>query len=108
MIELNVYQRSDLEQTVDGMITHIKTQVENPALLNTKFIFNEVLYLDTNFHQLNLMRGNSYLPLPDWIEKKKAIFNPPNNDEECFKWAVIAALEWSEIKSHPERVSNLR
>ena len=25
--------------------------------------------------------------------KKKAIINPHNDDEECFKWAVIAALE---------------
>ena len=41
-------------------------------------------------------------------EKKKAIINPQNDDEECFKWAVIAALEWTDIKSHPERVSNLR
>ena len=81
----NVYQGSNLEQTVDGMIAHMKTQVENPALLNSKFIFDEVLYLDTNFHQVNLMRGNSYLPLPDWIEKKKAIINPQNNNEECFK-----------------------
>ena len=104
----NKYQGSDFELRVDGMIAHMKIQVENPALLNSKLIFDEVLYLDTNFHQLNLTRGNSYLPLPDWIEKKKAITNPQNNDEECFKWAVIAALEWSEIKSHPERVSNFR
>ena len=72
----NVYQGSDLEQTVDGMIAHMKTQVENPALLNSKFIFDEVLYLDTNFQRLNLTRDNSYLPLPDWIEKKEAIINP--------------------------------
>ena len=31
-----------------------------------------------------------------------------NDDEECFKWSVIAALKWTDIKSNPERVSNLR
>ena len=41
------------------------------------------------------------------MEKKKAIINPQNNDKECLKWSVIAALEWTEISSHPERVSNL-
>ena len=104
----NVYQGSNLEQIVDGMIACMKTQVENSALLNSKFIFDEILYLDTNFHRLNLTRRNSYFPLPDWIEKKKAIINPQNNDEGCFKWVVITALEWSEIKSHPECLSNLR
>ena len=104
----NVHQGSDLDQIVDEMITHMKTQIENPVLLNSRFRFDEVLFLDVNFHHLNLTRGSSYLPLPDWIEKKKAIINPQNAYEECFKWSVIAALEWEDINSHPECVSNLR
>ena len=27
----------------------------------------EILFLDINFHQLNLTRVNSQLPLPGWI-----------------------------------------
>ena len=104
----DVHQGSDLDAIVDGTIAHMKTQIENPALLNSRFRFDEVLFLDTNFHQLNLTRGSSYLPLPDWLVRKKAIINPRNDDEECFKWAVIAALEWADIKSHPECMSNLR
>ena len=104
----NVHQGSDLEQTVDEMIAHMKTPIENPALLNSRFRFDEALFLDVNFHRLNLMRGSSYLLLPDWLAQKKAIINPQNDDEECFKWAVIAALRWTDIKSHPERISNLR
>ena len=90
------------------MIAHMKTQIENPALLNSRFRFDEVLFLDVNFHWLNLTRGSSYLPLPDWLARKKAIINPQNDDEECFKCAVIAALRWTDIKFNPERVSNLR
>ena len=104
----NVHQGSDLDQIVDEMITHMKTQIENPALLNSRFRFDEVLFLDINFHWLNLTRGSSYLPLLDWLARKKAIINPQNDDEECFKWAVIAALRWTDIKFNPERVSNLR
>ena len=33
----NVHQGSDLEQIVDEMITHMKTQIENPVLLNSRF-----------------------------------------------------------------------
>ena len=64
----------------------MKTQIENPALTNSSFGFDEVLFLDVNFHQLNLTRGSSYIPLPNWIANKKAVINPKNeNDEECFK-----------------------
>ena len=61
----SVHRGSDLDQLVDGMITHMKTQIENPALLNSRFKFDEVLFLKINFHWLNLTRGSSYLPLPD-------------------------------------------
>ena len=87
----SVYQGSEPDQIVGGMVDNMKFQVENPALLNNRFVFDEVLYLDVTFHQLNLMRGSSYLPLPDWLVRKGAIVNPYNNDEECFKWLVIAA-----------------
>ena len=104
----SVYRGSNLDRIVDGMIANMKFQIENPALLNSRFVFDEVLYLDVNFHQLNLTRRSSYLPLPDFMAKRKAVINPKNGDEECFKWAIIAAGKWMDIDSHPERVSNLK
>ena len=101
-----VYRRSEPDQIVDGMIANMKFQIENPALLNSRFVFDEFLYLDVNFHQLNLTRGSSYLPLPDWLARKKAKVNPHNDDEECFKWSVIAAENVG--MKDPQRVSNLR
>ena len=100
-----VHQGSDLGRIVDGMIDHINTQIENSALANSRFRFDEVLFLDINFHRLNLTRGSSYLLPPDWVAKKKAIINPQNDDEECFKWAAVAV---SEIGKDSQRVSNLK
>ena len=102
----SVYRGSETDQIVDGMKANMKFQIENPALLNSRFVFDEFLYLDVNFHQLNLTRGSSYLPLPDWLARKKAIVNPHNDDEECFKWSVIAAEKVG--MKDPQRVSNLR
>ena len=102
---MSVYRGSETDQIVDRMIANIKFQIENPALLNSRFVFDEFLYLDVNFHQLNLTRGSSYLPLPDWLARKKAIVNPHNDNEECFKWSVITA-EKVGMKDY-QRVSNL-
>ena len=104
----NVYNLSDLDEIVNEMIAHMKEQIENPALLNSRFVFDEVLFTNVDFHQLNLMRGSSYLPLPNWLAWKKAIINPKNEDQECFKWAVIAASRWEEINNNPERISKLK
>ena len=102
----SVYRGSEMDQIVDRMTANMKFQIENPALLNSRSVFDEFLYLDVNFHQLNLTRGSSCLPLPDWLACKKAIVNPHNDNDECFKWSVIAA-ENAGMKD-PQRVSNLR
>ena len=65
--------------------------------------------MDINFHQLNLTRGSSYLLLPDWVSRKGGAINPKNeNDKECSWWVVIAGLHYVDIRSHPERILNLR
>ena len=104
----SVYRGSSLDQTVDGMIDNMKFQIENPALLNSRFVFDEVLFMNIDLHQLNLTRGSSYLPLPNWLACKKAIINPKNEVKECFKWAVIVASRWEEINNNPERISKLK
>ena len=103
-----IFQSSNLNEIVNKMLAHMKTQIENPALANSRFVLDEVLFLDLSIYQLNLTRGSSHIPLPSWIASKKVVINPKNeNDKECFKWAVTAALHDEKIKSHSERVLNI-
>jgi hypothetical protein len=61
----------------------------------------ENLYLNTAAYEP--MNGSSYLPTPQALTGKKAIINPQNKDNECFKWALLAALH--PAKQDAERVS---
>ena len=99
---LAVYNLSDMDEVVSKMIKHMAQQIENPVLTDSKFVFNEVIHMNIDFHRLNLTRGSSYLPLPKWLAKKGAIMNPKNSDMECFNWVVIAAMKWREIGDHPK------
>ena len=54
------------------------------------------------------MRGGSYIESPDWIKKKNATINPTNTSNKCFKYAATVALNYGEIESHLERVSNIK
>ena len=105
---LSVYNLSDMGEIVSAVIEHMQQQIENPALRDSKFVFDEVIHMDIDFHRLNLTRGSSYLPLPEWLAKKGAIINPKSSGMECFKWAVIAAMKWKDIDNHPQRISKLR
>ena len=103
-----VYMLNDIDSIVQSMINLMAQQVDNPALRDSKFVFDGIMYTDISIHRLNLTRGSSYIPLPDWLAKKKAIINPKNLDEKCFKWSVIAGLKWEEIDSNHQCVSKLR
>ena len=104
-----IYQGDDVDEEIENMLAYVKTQVENPALPKSGFSIDHIMHLDIDFHELNLTRGSAYIELPAWIEKKKAVINPKNTkDEECFKWAVIAALHHEEIDKNPQRISKLK
>ena len=103
-----VFQDSDIEKILETMFAYVKTQTENPALPDSEFKIDHIMHLDIDFHQLQLIHGGSYIDLPAWIKMKKAVINPKNEeDEECFKWAVIASLHHEEIGRDPQRISKL-
>ena len=73
---------------------------------STSTISVQLLYYKC--HKVNFCLGGSYIDSPDWIKKKKATTNPKNTDDKCFQYTVTVALNYEEIESHPERVSNIK
>ena len=61
-----------------------------------------------NLNKISLSRGGSYIDSPKWLKNKKVTINPKNNDDKCFQYAVAIALNHEQIKSHPERISNIK
>ena len=48
--------------------------------------------------------GSSYLELHPYLKNKEAIINVKNEDDKCFMWAILAALQ--PVSIHPERVGH--
>ena len=72
-----------------------------------EFVFDSVDSLYYKLHKISLNRGGSYIDSPKWLKIKKAI-NPKNNDDKYFQYAAAVALNHEKIKSHPERISNIK
>ena len=60
----------------------------------------EILRLEININQYKYIKGSQYIPLPPEIQRKHACINVQNNDEYCFKWAIISALYPVEVSSY--------
>ena len=74
----------------------------------SKFVFDSVDLLYYKLNKINLNRGGSYIDSPEWLKKKKTTANPKNNDDKCFQYAVNVALNYEQIKSHLERILNIK
>ena len=59
------------------------------------FTHYSVGLLNYHFQRIEFGRGGSYIASPDWTVNQKATINPKNEkDNECFKWSIIAGLNY--------------
>ena len=54
--------------------------------------FKEIVNLEIHTVDYRPMKGGSYIPLPDWIMRKKAIVSLRNKDNKCFIWSILRYL----------------
>ena len=75
----------------------------------SSFTFERIDLLEYHLHKISLNRGSSYIESPEWIQNKGVTINPKNTkDNNCFQYAIIAALNYQNISHHPERISKLK
>ena len=75
----------------------------------SSFTFERVDLLNYHLHKISLNRGGSYIDSPEWLKNKGVTINPKNkNDDECFKYALIVALNHEEFGSNRQRITKIK
>ena len=85
-------ESSDVKEILTRVIRSIIEKIEVYQKNGSGWYFREIIYLEIHTADYNPMRGSSYIPLPDWIMRKKAIVSIRNKDEKCFLWCVLRYL----------------
>ena len=110
----------------DHCIIHTKSDnIEIMSGIETNDIINDLFKSFLKRYQENLetkMKGSSIIfesvdllyyshkirHSPDWIKVKKATINPKNDNNKCFKYGIIAALNHEKIGKNPQRISKIK
>ena len=95
------------EELFESLLQKYQEGLEE-KMWGSEFFCDSVDLLHYDLHKLSLNRGGSYIDSPKWLKNKKATINPKNNDDKCFQYAITAALSYKQIKSHAERISNIK
>src|SRR6056300_692760 len=98
-----ITQATDLNMLFERIIAFILELFASFQNRGSGWIFKKILYLDIHINKHNPISGSSYIKLPRKLTLKKAIINPKNKDNQCFKWAITIAKYTPKINI--ERIS---
>ena len=77
-----------LKKIIRNIIDKIKVYQQN----GSNWYFKEVIQLENHTVEYDPLKGSSYIALPDWIMRKKAIVSIRNKDDKCFLWSILRYL----------------
>ena len=78
-------ETTDVKKILSQVIYLILEKISIYQQSGSGWYFKELLYLEIHTVEYKPMRGgSSYIPLPDWIMRKKAIVSIRNSDNKCF------------------------
>lgn len=97
--DLQVFYNDQVVPTIDQRIDDLETR-------GSGFSLAEICELNVQISAFDPIFGASYFPLPIFFKNKRAIINVQNRNEECFKYAILAAL--CDFDVHPERMSKYK
>ena len=73
------------------------------------YIFERIDLLEYHLHKISLNRGSLYIESPEWLHNKGVTINTKNTkNNNCFQYAITAALNYQNIDCHLERISKIK
>ena len=101
-----VYQDTD----VDAVLKTCSEQLQNRIVafegLGSGWVLETLEEMDTTIWTLDPLRAETYHPHSRWISSTRCVVNVRNEDNECFRHAVMAGLYTPEQNGH--RVSSYK
>ena len=94
-------EKSNVKVFLKEMIKEILDKLNIYQKRGTGWYFKEVIRLEIRIVEYKPMKGGTYIPLPDFITKKKSIINMQNKDDKCFLWSILRFL-------HPAQMNEVR
>ena len=85
-------ESTDVKKLLVLIVKSILNKLEEYQKNGSNWYFKEVVNLEIHTVEYQPVKGSSYIPLPDWISRKKAITNIQNRDEKCFLWCILRYL----------------
>ena len=100
-----ILEGTNENETYDEMAAEILEEIDKTEMIEgSGWVTEEVEKLVLHTTRWDPINAGSYIELPQELKNKKAIINMKNQDDKCFMWSVLRALNPKD--NHPERIDN--
>ena len=93
-----------LQEQIDASMEVLEERMSIFAQAGSGWTLHENHALILEMDTYEPLQGSSYIELPKDIHDTKAVVNIKNDDQQCFKWFILAALH--PASNHVERLTN--
>ena len=98
-----ITEATDPHEIYNEMMDEIEEEIQKVEQAEgSGWVFLEVENLTLHTDIWDPIKGSSYIDLPKELKNKNAIINMKNEDNKCFLWCVLRALNPKD--EHPERI----
>ena len=98
-----ITEEKDPHEVYKEMIDEIEEEVQKVERAEgSGWLFVEIENLTLHVDIWDPLKGSSYIDLPKELKNKNAIINMKNEDNKCFLWCVLRAL--NPTNNHAERI----
>ena len=98
-----IKESTDPHEIYQEMIDEIEEEIQKvEEAEGSGWVFLEVESLTLHTSIWDPLRASSYIELPQFLKNKQAIINMKNQDNKCFLWSVLRALNPKD--TNPDRI----
>lgn len=98
----------DLEEKYKELFNEIITKMSEFQERDSGWSLKKIDYLEINVSKFSPLTGSSYIATPKKLARKLTVINIKNNDNACFKWAILSYKMRNVFKAHSERFSKYK
>ena len=93
-----------IELAAQKAFSEIQNRIDKWTNQGSGWTVNQIKGVYLEITKYTPLKGSSYIDLPAYLKRKKAIVNVKNNDQQCLKWALLSAK--FPVKKHSDRVTS--
>ena len=101
--EMIAVYAADAAPILDNVNQQLLNLIEVFELNGAGWVFSNFQDLQFTLWQLDPSRGSAYIPLPRWIQTRRAVVNVVGTVDDCFNLAILAGMHPVEVNADRRR-----